>query len=100
MGSAVVTVRRARAADEERLRELTFESKAHWGYDHDLVRSWSDGLEFPADCERWAAEEDGRFVAWAGLFPPRDGVAILDHLWVDPAGFGRGLGTRPFGVVV
>jgi acetyltransferase (GNAT) family protein len=32
MGSAVVAARAARAADEERLRELTFESKAHWGW--------------------------------------------------------------------
>jgi GNAT superfamily N-acetyltransferase len=89
-------VREARPADEERLRELTFDSKAHWGYDHDLVRGWADGLEFPADCERWVAEEDGTIVAWGGLTPPRDGVAILDHLWVDPAWMRRGLGSRLF----
>jgi GNAT superfamily N-acetyltransferase len=96
MGSAVVTVRVARAADEERLRELTFESKAHWGYDRDLVRSWADGLSFPGDCERWVAEADGELLAWAGLTPPADGIAVLDHLWVDPAAMGRGLGSRLF----
>ena len=96
MGSAVVTVRAARAADEERLRELTFESKAHWGYDRDLVRSWADGLSFPGDCERWVAEADGELLAWAGLTPPADGIAVLDHLWVDPAAMGRGLGSRLF----
>ena len=89
-------MRVARAADVERLRELTFESKAHWGYDRDFVRRWTDGLGFPTGCERWVAEEDGMIVAWAGLTPPRDGVAILDHLWVDPAWIGRGLGTRLF----
>jgi len=93
-------VRAARVADEKRLRELTFESKAHWGYDHDLVRSWSEGLEFQAGCERWAAEEDGRIVAWASLTPPHEEVAILDHLWVHPTAFGRGIGTRLFRIVV
>jgi GNAT superfamily N-acetyltransferase len=96
VGSPVVTVRAGRAADNERLRELTFESKAHWGYDHDLVRDWADGLEFPDGCERWVAEEDGDIVAWAGLTPPTERVAVLDHLWVVPAAMGRGLGSRLF----
>ena len=39
-------VRPATEADHERLRELTFESKAHWGYDRDFVRSWAEGLTF------------------------------------------------------
>jgi GNAT superfamily N-acetyltransferase len=85
-------------ADEGRLRELTFESKAHWGYDREFVRGWADGLEFPTTCERWVAEEDSAIVAWAGLTPPRDSVAILDDLWVDPACLGRGVGTRLFRV--
>jgi N-acetylglutamate synthase-like GNAT family acetyltransferase len=92
-------VRAARAADEERLRELTFESKAHWGYDGDLVRSWADGLSFPGDCERWVAETDGELLGWAGLTPPAAGIAVLDHLWVDPAWLGRGLGGRLFRLV-
>jgi GNAT superfamily N-acetyltransferase len=89
-------VRPAAAADYEPLRELTFESKAHWGYDRDLVRSWADGLSFDGDCERWVAELDGAIVAWAALAPPADGVAVLDHLWVDPAWMGRGLGSLLF----
>lgn len=91
-------VRPAARADHERLRELTFESKAHWGYDRDLVRRWADGLELEDGQERWAVEADGAIVAWAGLIPPTDGIAILDHLWVDPAWMGRGLGSRLFRV--
>lgn len=88
---------RPAAPDEfERLRELTFESKAHWGYDRDRVRSWVDGLTFEGGCERWVAEADGALVAWAELVPPADGVAVLEHLWVDPAWIGRGLGGRLF----
>jgi GNAT superfamily N-acetyltransferase len=89
-------VRAVQSADRDRLCELTFESKAHWGYEHDLVRGWADGLEFPAGPDTWVAEEDGAFVAWAALTPPRDGVAILDHLWVSPAAMGRGIGSRLF----
>jgi N-acetylglutamate synthase-like GNAT family acetyltransferase len=89
-------VRPATEADHERLRELTFESKAHWGYEHDLVRSWTDGLDFGSAQERWVAEADGAIVAWAALIPPSDGTAVLDHLWVAPGKMGRGLGTRLF----
>jgi len=89
-------VRPAVRDDHERLRELTFESKAHWGYDRDLVRSWADGLGFESGPDRWLAELDGTIVAWAALTPPSDGVAVLDHLWVDPGAMGQGLGSRLF----
>jgi len=92
-------VRPASPADHERLRELTFESKAHWGYDHELVRSWTDGLDFSSAQERWVAETDGAIVAWAGLIPPSDGIAVLDHLWVAPGAMGYGLGTRLFALI-
>jgi N-acetylglutamate synthase-like GNAT family acetyltransferase len=87
-------VRPATAADHERLRELTFDSKAHWGYDHDLVRAWADELQFDCVQEQWVVEADGGIVAWAALAPPAGGVAVLDHLWVDPAAMGKGLGRR------
>ena len=89
-------VRPATRADHERLRELTFESKAHWGYERDFVRRWAEGLTFESEQERWVAEVDSEIVAWAGLVPPADGVAVLDDLWVDPAWMGRGLGSRLF----
>jgi GNAT superfamily N-acetyltransferase len=82
--------------DYERVRELTLESKAHWGYDREFVRRWAEGLSFERDRERWVAELDGEIVAWAALVPPVDGIAVLDDLWVDPAWIGRGLGGRLF----
>jgi N-acetylglutamate synthase-like GNAT family acetyltransferase len=89
-------LRPAAPDDYEPLRELTFESKAHWGYDRDLVRRWADGLRFESDRERWVVELDGEIVAWAALVPPADRVAVLDDLWVDPSWIGRGLGSRLF----
>jgi N-acetylglutamate synthase-like GNAT family acetyltransferase len=89
-------LRAAAPSDYERLRELTRESKAHWGYDRDFVCGWAEGLTFESDCERWVAEVDGEVVAWAALIPPADDVAVLDDLWVDPAWIGHGLGSRLF----
>ena len=53
-------VRPATQADHERLRELTFESKAHWGYDREFVRGWAEGLSFENDYERWVEVREGR----------------------------------------
>ena len=92
----MISVRGSRPGDFERVRELTLESKAHWGYDRDFVRRWAEGLSFESACERWVAELDGEIVAWAALVPPADGVAVLDDLWVAPAAMGRGLGSRLF----
>jgi N-acetylglutamate synthase-like GNAT family acetyltransferase len=91
-------VRAAVPEDYERLRELTIESKAHWGYDRELVQRWGDGLSFEGGRERWVAEEDGEIVAWAALAPPRGDVAVLDDLWVGPEWMRHGLGTRLFDV--
>lgn len=98
MGPALISVRSARRGDFERLRELTFESKAHYGYDRDFVRRWAEGLTFETEEERWVAEADEQIVAWAALAPPGAGIAVLDDLWVDPAWLGRGVGSRLFGI--
>jgi N-acetylglutamate synthase-like GNAT family acetyltransferase len=89
-------LRPAAPDDYERVRELTFESKAHWGYDREFVRRWAEGLTFENDRERWVAEVDGTIAAWAALVPPAEGIAVLDDLWVDPAAMGQGLGSRLF----
>jgi len=89
-------VRPVERADHERLRELTYESKAHWGYDRDLVRRWAEGLTFESGQERWVAEADGEIVAWAGIVPPLDGVAVLEDLWVEPQAIGLGIGATLF----
>ncbi len=92
----MISVRGGRPGDFERVRELTFESKAHWGYDRDFVRRWAEGLMFDNERERWVAEVGGEIVAWAGLAPPENEIAVLDHLWVDPNWMGRGIGSQLF----
>jgi N-acetylglutamate synthase-like GNAT family acetyltransferase len=93
-----VSVRRAEPADLDRLREVAFAAKAHWGYDPDIVRRWADGLTLGPASERWVAEVDGAVVAWAALIPPEEGVCVLDDLWVEPEWIGQGIGRRLFEV--
>jgi GNAT superfamily N-acetyltransferase len=94
-----VELRRARAAEAERLREVMAAAKGHWGYDPAAVAEWAASVDMGAvlrEQEVWVAETGGSVVAWAGLMPPRDGVAVLDHLWVEPAWMGAGIGTAFF----
>jgi len=95
-----VAVRPARAADCERIAEITVASKGSWGYPADRVREWVASLDisepFLAAAETAVAEADGRVVAWAQLLPPDDGTCVLDHLWVEPKAMGAGIGTELF----
>ena len=77
-------------SDTERLREIAFAAKAHWGYDEQLVRDWADAIRFPPEAQLLV--EDG---GWASVVV-RGPVCWLDDLWVEPAAMGRGLGRRLF----
>jgi GNAT superfamily N-acetyltransferase len=77
-------------SDTERLRDIAFAAKAHWGYDRDLVRAWADSFEFPPE-ENLLVEDGG----WAAVLV-RGETCWLDDLWVEPAAMGLGLGRRLF----
>ena len=93
-------IRHARPGDAARLREVTFASKAHWGYDEARVRAWVDSLDFSEDrmtgAEMFVGDVGGRAVGWAEVRGPVDGVCTLEHLWIEPAWMRRGLGTALF----
>jgi GNAT superfamily N-acetyltransferase len=92
-------LRPATHADCDRLRELLAAAKGWWGYDAGVVAQWAASIDIQAtlrDQDVWVAQGGGRVLAWAGLLPPRDAVAVLDHLWVDPAAMGRGIGSALF----
>jgi GNAT superfamily N-acetyltransferase len=95
----VINVRRPRANEGERLREIAFRAKAHWGYDAEWVRQWVGRGDFSAAAlarnETFVAETEGEVVAWAMLVL-RGGVGWLEDLWVEPAWIGRGIGSELF----
>jgi GNAT superfamily N-acetyltransferase len=74
-------------------------AKGHWGYDPAVVSEWAASIDMQAtlrEQEVRVAEADEVVVAWAGLMPPGDGVAVLDHLWVEPGSMRGGIGSALF----
>lgn len=100
MSETTFTIRAATAADGERLREIAAAAKGHWGYPAALVLPWAAAYDFSAATlasrELFVAVLERRPVAWAGLLPPVDDVALLDDLWVEPASMGGGIGRALF----
>ena len=94
-----VSIRAAAPVEGERLRQIALDSKAHWGYDEQWVRSWVAQGDFSPEALAskavLVAEAGGRAVAFAGLIP-KGKVAWLDDLWVEPRWIGRGVGTILF----
>jgi GNAT superfamily N-acetyltransferase len=93
-----VTIRRARADEHERLRDIAAASKGHWDYDPDFIRRWAARVEFTHD-EIYVTEIDGDVVAWAALVKKHE-VWWLDDLWVAPEWIGKGIGTHMFEHIV
>lgn len=96
----MAVIRRAEPSERERLREVTAASKAHWGYDTELVRGWVASLDFSEDrirdAELHVAEVDRRIVGWVEILPPENGLCVLDHLWIEPASIGKEVGSQLF----
>ena len=94
-----VQVRAAVGADAQALTELAFRAKAHWQYPKEWMEAWRSELtvtaEYIAQHRVVAAHEGSRIVAFYGI-EFRDKTALLEHLWVDPAETGTGLGRRLF----
>src|SRR5436305_12494783 len=94
--TAAVRVRRARAADGERLRDIARASKGYWGYDPERVDEGVAGLDVSLaglrKKEFYVAEIARRVVGWSALIPTYD-VCWLDDLWIESVRIGKGLGT-------
>jgi GNAT superfamily N-acetyltransferase len=77
------------------LSDLALRSKGHWGYDQAFLDACREELTLtPAEVPAKrviVAERDGRVVGFYTLAgdPP---VASLDHLFVEPAEIGTGVG--------
>ena len=101
-------IRPARPDEAAILTRLVLASKRHWGYAEELIDLWRDDLAIDArtfeTCEVWVAEErDVTKTAGEGARPvgvaalSRSGdTAELEHLWVEPASMGHGVGRALF----
>jgi GNAT superfamily N-acetyltransferase len=92
-------IRRAQPADAHALTRIAHAAKRHWGYPETLIELWTADLTVsgdfvdahPVHCAVRGSDVLG-FYALSGA----DEVFELEHLWVDPAHMGAGLGTLLF----
>ena len=94
-----ITIQRAAPEQHERLTQITFAAKKHWGYPERWMEIWKDALtitpEFIANNEVYAATVESEVAGYYGLIAS-DGKVQLEHMWVDPAYMGSGIGKRLF----
>lgn len=88
-------IRRATADDADALSDLAHRAKAHWGYPATWMREWDAQLTIiPGYLEMhdvWVSEEAGSIVGMCALEDRQDRWN-MEHVWVDPAAHGRGVG--------
>jgi GNAT superfamily N-acetyltransferase len=93
----MVAFRRAAPDESRRISELTFASKAHWGYDEAFMERARQDLavtrEYLEANECWVADSDGEVVGWFSLVD-MPGSLRLDNFFLLPGHIGSGLGRR------
>ena len=91
-------IRPARPEEADALHRLAIRSKAHWGYDADFMTLAAAALridpEAIAEQRLFVADDDGHPIGVGGIEALDDepGAYQISHLFVDPDGFGRGVG--------
>ncbi len=94
-----VQIRRARPVEADSLSGLIMQSKAHWGYDTALLEAWRPGLTLDpatiADHPVYCSEDalTGTLTGVSHFYPLNDEEVYLDHLFVEPAAMGNGIGA-------
>jgi GNAT superfamily N-acetyltransferase len=95
--------RPARPDEAAALTEIALAAKQSWGYPDDWLAAWRADLTLTADYIRSqpvvVVELDGAIAGFCGL-ARKDGDWQLEHLWLRPGFFGRGLGRALFAVAV
>lgn len=88
-------IRRATADDADALSDLAHRAKAHWGYPAHWMREWDAQLTIiPGYLELhdvWVSERDGAVIGMCAL-EDRGDRWNLEHVWVEPAAHGHGIG--------
>jgi GNAT superfamily N-acetyltransferase len=94
-----IVIRRAAPGDSTILTEIAHAAKRHWGYPERWIIQWKEVLsirpEFVSANEVYVATLDGREMGFYALLL-NDRRAVLEHMWVDPASIGAGIGRALF----
>jgi len=78
---------------------MALEAKRYWGYPEHWIKHWESDLtissDFIHDNHVYVAEENGQIQGFYALIV-KGNKAELDHMWVQPALIGTGIGKELF----
>ena len=98
-----ITIREAKEEEASQLTRIAIASKKYWNYPDAWFELWSDTFEITSETIRkykiWVAEENKQPIGFIGV-SLGDGKAELEHLWVLPEFFNKGVGRSLFDTVV
>lgn len=97
-------IARAQPSDADALTHIAYAAKRHWGYPEEWLHAWRTQLTLTPDYLRQHATfvavgdaPDSRPLGFATFeLPSATAEARLEHLWVLPAHWGRGVGRALF----
>ncbi|HEX8089723.1 MAG TPA: GNAT family N-acetyltransferase [Blastocatellia bacterium] len=94
-----INIQRSGVGQSERLTQIAHAAKRYWRYPERWIELWKDILtitpEYILNNEVYSAT-DGRDVLGFYALVTSGDKAILDHLWIDPANIGAGVGGELF----
>ena len=92
-------IRKAFKENSETLTQIAHEAKRHWGYPEHWIKHWESDLtitpEFIENNQVYVAEVDGEIRGFYALCVIDD-KAELEHMWVQTAYIGTGIGKDLF----
>lgn len=93
------TISRALPEDAHRLKALAVAAKAHWGYSTEWLARWAALVEVTEEYlvqqQAYKASINAVIIGWHAVISGQP-TAILDHIWVEPAFMGKGIGRALF----
>jgi GNAT superfamily N-acetyltransferase len=91
-------IRIASTADTTSLSELTYHSKAHWGYSAKQMNEWREELTITKDYINTNAvyllEQGDQVLGYYSYCLLEADKVHLDNLFVDPKHLGKGIGSK------
>src|SRR5215831_15328140 len=94
-----IEIRRATPEQAEALTLLAHAAKRHWGYPPEWIDYWKSELtitsEFIARNEVFVAIV-GNEIAGCCALAITEGIAELEHMWIEPEQMGKGVGRAIF----
>ena len=92
-------IRKAKPEDAEKLSQIAFAAKSYWKYPEKWLNSWKDDLtitpEIIVENEVFVMTEKSKIIGFYELKIDKT-MAALEHLWINPANIGSGIGRKLF----